>query len=572
MKDEILKSFVHSFAERHDITDMDVASIFERFSNYCIISKQYPRDFDYENISIGSGSDTAIDGAAIIINGNIINSTEEIDFLLKNNGSLSVSFSFIQSKTSPKFEGSQILNFLAGIKNFFSEKTAIPENGDIANLRLIKNTIYKNSINLETPPKLDLFFVSTGKWENPEHINGLIKNELVTLEDRGLFSEIKFHCIDAEKLKEIYRETQNKTVKEIESPSLVSLPDIIGVVQSLVGSISIKEYLKLITDSDGNLQKNLFYDNIRDFQGINSVNQEIEKTLKSGDHQAAIAIYNNGITVIAKKIERISGKVKLTDYQIVNGCQTSHILYQNRELIKNESHIVLKIIETTDPEIAVSVIKATNRQTEVKIEAFESLSPFHKDLEEYYKAQAPQRKHPIYYERRSKQYSNSPTVKPNQVITLSAQIRSYVSTHLSQPQSTHRYFGELLESNRLKMFLKTDSHEKYYLSAYLLNRVESASKKPSFDRRLKPFKHHIVYVLYTYLTMTHPKKTPFNNIYQKIDDEKELQFLINLACNSIIKATRGLQNIPDAARSKALTDTLRQEILTALQSPIKTNR
>ena len=124
MHDEILKSYVHDFSEQNSLVARPESEQFERFVNFCIISKQYPRDFDFENLSIGGGSDSAIDGVAIIVNGNIVQEPEEIDFFLSRNGSLSVSFSFIQSKTSAKFSGAQILNFLAGIRNFFSDRSA----------------------------------------------------------------------------------------------------------------------------------------------------------------------------------------------------------------------------------------------------------------------------------------------------------------------------------------------------------------------------------------------------------------------------------------------------------------
>lgn len=567
MKDEILKSYVSDFAEQNEISDFEDHEIFERFANYCVISKQYPREFEYDCLSVGGGADTAIDGVAIIVNGNIVEKPEEIEFFLRSNGSLSVSFSFIQSKLSHKFNGAQMLNFLAGIRNFFTDKSSIPENEDIKSLRSVKDAIYKNSISLDGAPALDLFFVTTGKWEEPEHITGLVNSELNILKERGLFSNIEFQCVDAERLKEIYRETRNKAIREIDFPSLVSLPEIKGVRQSFVGSISIKEYLKLITDSDGNLQKNLFYDNVRDYQGSNSVNKEIDKTLRSGDGQAAIAIYNNGITVIAKKIERISGKIKLTDYQIVNGCQTSHVLFENRNSLKDGSHIVLKVIETTDQEIAVSVIKATNRQTEVKVEAFESLSPFHKDLEEYYKAQSSNRKFPIYYERRSKQYDGVPGVKSSQVITLSAQIKAYVSACLSQPQSTHRYFGEILESNRGKMFLENDKHEKYYLSSSLLNRIEILSKNGVVNRKHKQFKYHLVYLLYAYFTAVNLKsgKPDYQNICSQIDNDQEIIPVLKAACRSVDNAlSRTKMSVQDATRSKAVTDTLTRELMTSI--------
>lgn len=563
MQDEILKSFILDFVEQNSLEKYSLAEQFERFVNFCVISKQYPREFDYEDLSIGGGGDSAIDGAAIIVNGNIIQKIEEIDFFASRNGSLSVSFSFIQSKTSSKFNGAQILNFLAGVKNFFAEKSLIPENLDIRSLRAIKDRIYKNSISLESAPILELFFVTTGSWEEPEHINGLVDAELSTLKARGLFADVKFQCIDAEKLKNTYREVRGRSLKEIEFPALVALPEIAGVRQSFVGSLAVFEYLKLITDSDGELQRNLFYDNVRDFQGNNSVNREIEETLRSGLGQAALAIYNNGITIIAKKIERISGKIKLTDYQIVNGCQTSHVLFANKDIIDQSSNIVVKIIETVDAEIAVNVIKATNRQTEVKVEAFESLSPFHKDLEEYYKARATGKTHPIYYERRSKQYANVPGIRDAQVITLSAQIKAFVSGCLAQPQSTHRYFGELLDSNRERMFVTGDSLEKYYITALVFNKLEKILKNHGKFRRYRAFKYHLLFMIYTYFVRlyTGKKGVDFDSIIQKLDDNDEVMRLVKAASNSIDAALKSLKlSNDDGIRSKALTDVLSKEM------------
>lgn len=563
MRDEILKSYVRDFSEHNALESRPEPEQFERFVNFCVISKQYPRDFDFEDLSIGGGADSAIDGVAIIVNGNIVQEPEEIDFFLARNGSLSVSFSFIQSKTSAKFSGAQILNFLAGIRNFFGDKSAIPENEDVQKLRVIKERIYKNSISLDGPPSLDLFFVTTGVWEDPEHINGLVANELKVLKDRGLFAALNFQCIDAERLKQMYRDVRGRSLREVEFPSLVALPEIQGVRQSFVGSLAVREYLKLVTDSEGALQLNLFYDNVRDFQGQNSVNREIDATLKSGTGQAALAIYNNGITIIAKKIERISGKVKLTDYQIVNGCQTSHVIFANRDHISLASHIVVKVIETVDAEIAVNVIKATNRQTEVKVEAFESLSPFHKDLEDYYKARAATRKRPIFYERRSKQYENIPGVKNSQVITLSAQIKAFVSACLAQPQSTHRYFGEVLDSNRDKMFVLGDSLERYYTAASILNRLEGLFKRNVVRSRYKGYKYHLVFMLYNYFVKVHTTKgkPDFDSIGAAIDDDGELKKLVDAGSHSIEAAMKKLKlSFEDGIRSKALTEFLAKEL------------
>ena len=123
----------------------------------------------------------------------------------------------------------------------------------------------------------------------------------------------------------------------------------------------------------------------------------------------------------------MAASFRISDYQIVNGCQTSHVLHINRaQLSANGASVFVpvKIIVTSDPDVTDQIIKATNRQTEVKLEAFESLTPFHRTLEEFYASFGKDASKCLYYERRSKQYANTP-IKPTSVISLAAQAKSF---------------------------------------------------------------------------------------------------------------------------------------------------
>lgn len=561
MKDQILKGYLDDFTKEFSYQELSDDDRFERFVNYCIVSKQYPRDFEIEDISVGGGDDSGFDGVAIIVNGNIVQNKEEIDYLVEKNGYLDVKFVFVQSKNSAKFKGDQVGTVIFGLKSFFDENPAIPENEDIQNLRFIKEKIYENTINLEDPPILEIYFVTTGQWKEPEAITGRVKRELKEFYDSRLFSDIGFNFVDAEKLKDNYREIRRKTIKEISFNNHVALPDIQKVRQSFVGSVSAKEYIRLITDSDGDLQKNLFEDNVRDFQGNNKVNKDIDKTLKSAELQAALAILNNGITVIAKKVEPIGSKMKLTDFQIVNGCQTSHMMYENRSILSDETHIVLKVIETTDQELSSRVIQATNKQTIVTDEAFESLSAFHKDLEEYYKARATDVHAPIYYERRSKQYEGVSSVPAGQVMTLTAQIKSYVASVLAQPHSTHRYYGELLEANRNRMFKDTDSKEPYYVACLAYNRIEKEFRSGHLKSNFKQFKFQILYITHCYHDYLRKNKKGYgyDSIIAFYCDDVQYRNLFSIACETINRAlNKSRTNRRDAIRSKEFTESIRE--------------
>ena len=72
----------------------------------------------------------------------------------------------------------------------------------------------------------------------------------------------------------------------------------------------------------------------------------MSESLKKGDVNLFAAM-NNGITVIAKGLITTGINVHLSDYQIVNGCQTSNVLQQNLSILDMlsillKSNILLK--------------------------------------------------------------------------------------------------------------------------------------------------------------------------------------------------------------------------------------
>ena len=147
--------------------------------------------------------------------------------------------------------------------------------------------------------------------------------------------------------------------------------------------VRCKDFITILSDSDNRMLTNIFEDNVRDFQGYNSVNNEIQDTLNSSEDQPRFGLLNNGITIVAKSILSTGDWVEIYDYQIVNGCQTSYILFDNKDRLCDNAYVVVKLIEVTNENISDRVIYTTNRQTEVKSEAFVATKLFHKRLQDY---------------------------------------------------------------------------------------------------------------------------------------------------------------------------------------------
>lgn len=513
MKDRILESYINDFKNENALTEIESTKIFEHLVNYCIVAREHPENFDFEKVTIGGRDDLGVDGVAILVNEHLVTTKREIDYFKASLRRLDVQFLFIQSKTSEKFVGSDIGNFIFGVNRFFSTEPPAKINTDIKNLLELKEYIYDSSIDMDKPPLCKMYYVSAGKWLEDPHLIDRINEGKGQLNKTDLFSSVDFTPIDADGIKSVYKELKLKITKEINFERHTILPNSEGVREAYIGILPCKEYLKLISDSDGNLLRKLFYDNVRDFQGNNPVNREIDDTINNTSMSDKFALFNNGITIVAQSINKVGTSFKIKDYQIVNGCQTSHILFRNRQTISNESMIPIKLIVTGDSEITNLIIKATNRQSEVLLEAFESLSPFQKKIEEFYTACSKAQDIKVHYERRSKQYDHLP-IKKEQIISLSVQVFCFVAMFLNEPQSTHRYYGELLNANRGKIFLDNHSPYPYYLSGFALFVLESLFRQRKLDSKFRRYKYHLIML---FRIMTEKMKLPYLNS-RKIDD------------------------------------------------------
>ena len=147
-------------------------------------------------------------------------------------------------------------------------------NEQIKHLRALKDHIYASSIDMDESPICHMYYVTTGKWMDDANLMARINSEVTILNDTNLFSMVKFTPIDSEGIKDIYRQLKRKIVKEIPFEKHTILPLIDGVQEAYIGILPCTEYIKLICDSEGNIQRSLFYDNVRDFQGNNPVVHE----------------------------------------------------------------------------------------------------------------------------------------------------------------------------------------------------------------------------------------------------------------------------------------------------------
>lgn len=85
MMDRITKSLMTELLANLELKSEGESKDFEKFVNYVVTSSEYNKTFDVDSITVGEGNDTGIDGISIIANGQLVESTDEIDDLLERN-------------------------------------------------------------------------------------------------------------------------------------------------------------------------------------------------------------------------------------------------------------------------------------------------------------------------------------------------------------------------------------------------------------------------------------------------------------------------------------------------------
>ncbi|MEP7153195.1 MAG: AIPR family protein [Nitrospira sp.] len=520
--DRITSALLAEFSQDNGIQSLPEDTRFERFASYLVVSPHLADSFDTADIATGAGSDTGIDAIAIVVNGTLVTDQELVKELVETNGYLDVTFIFVQAERSSSFEGSKIGTFGYGVMDFFKEKPTLPRNEQVAEAAAIMNAIYARSSKFTRGnPVCRLYYVTTGKWLGDANLVARRQTVLDDLTSTRLFREVDFTPLDADSVQRLYNQSKNAIARDFTFANRTLIPEMPGVSEAYLGFLPASEFLALLRDENGVLLKTIFYDNVRDWQDYNAVNSEIRQTLAATAQRKRFSLMNNGVTIIAKALRATGNRFHIEDYQIVNGCQTSHVLYDQRSTLDDSIIIPLRLIATQDDEIIASIVKATNRQTQVKEEQLLALNDVQKKLEAYFASFDEPRR--LYYERRSRQYNTTPGIEKTRIITLTNLIRAYAAFMLNEPHRTTRNFKALLDKVGSSIFGADHRPEPYYTAASALYRLESLFRNGSIESKYKPARYHILMAA-RLLASPHNPPRPNSNEMTRFADELTEKF------------------------------------------------
>lgn len=337
---------------------------------------------------------------------------------------------------------------------------------------------------------------------------------------------------------------------------LSDTPINIGEKKDYVSLVNISKYYRFITDDSGELRKNIFESNVRDYQGRNSVNSEIQESLSNSAGEDFWWL-NNGVTILASETSQETGKeLVLVKPEIVNGLQTSTEIYnyfnEHPDMIETETrNVLVRIIVPNNDASRDRIILATNSQTNIPKSSLRATDPIHWQIEMYFKARG------IYYDRRKNYYKNLGK-KSSEIVSISFLAQCLISLILQKPNYARARPSTLLENqeNYEKLYLSHQNLSVFYNSAKLGKMVEKCVKSNnSFSTAEKT--DILFYTLYWVVV----QKLGKTNI--SIDDIRDLDLTyfgeekINMAAKYIYCVYKQLGGNNQIAKSSTLIDSLK---------------
>jgi hypothetical protein len=469
----ILQNHLSSIENEFEYSGFGESKLFEFFSNYCVISRHFFGRFDPQNVTTKE-DDASIDGIAFIVDGDLILTEDDaIVAFDTHKPNLQVDVIFNQAKSGESFRKEEIANFAIGLQDFFSEDQELPAGEFNKNAKAIMHVVFGNLRKVKNRrPSIHIYYCTSGTYRAEREISGsfeIIKRNLVDLE---YFHHVEVSPMGRSELLKQYADLTEKTEAKLILKDYASIPAAPPAIpQSYVGVVNAKHFVeRLLMDADGNLKHSVFEENVRSFLGDdNPVNAAMSETLSDSNKRKLFSVLNNGITIVSPQLALAAHnqEMSLSNYQIINGCQTSSTLHANFAKLNEDVNVVVKFIESTDDGSAADIISATNSQSNVPQEAFFGLRTKAKLVRKYFDAQntAVKAESLIYFERRQGEFRGAP-VQATRIFDVREIARCYAAMFLNQPHNSARYVNAIFNAGVENLF-RDDDHEGYYYAACL---------------------------------------------------------------------------------------------------------
>jgi len=396
---------------------------------------------------VGGGNDGGIDGVYTFVNGELIAEDSDIflpDFSVSDySRNVSLTLHLVQAKRSTSFTETAIDLASSSTERLLDLEKSEEDLLEFYSAELVDRfALFRNALQRLAirHPQVMIEFTYVTRGETTR-INRKVKAKASDLEEQWKAdytnTDGACHFMGPQELWLSATKTPSYTLQLTYRENATS-----GT--SHVALVSLHDYLRFISDEDGELHRHIFDWNVRDYQGGVEVNREIRQSLTDVESPDFWWL-NNGVTVICTRAS-IQGKTyTLDDVQIVNGLQTSYATHETLHGIDDDNpvfdkSVLVRILETEDQSTRDRVIRATNRQTSIPQASLRATDGIQRQIEAHFAHAG------LFYDRRKNYYRN--IGKPSsRIVGIPFLAQAVMAIGLSRPDDARARPSSLLKSD-----------------------------------------------------------------------------------------------------------------------------
>jgi hypothetical protein len=293
---------------------------------------------------------------------------------------------------------------------------------------------------------------STRSDEYQQEVRGILAEY-----DNGTFAEFSFDTLGADELVSLINriERRNRSIDadvpiryDANTPSLIRYQT--QGLKGIICTATAREIANLVIDDPSGA---LFDSNIRRFLGKGrAVNADILKTATEPASSYLFWFLNNGVTIVCDSCDPVTDPdnpmVKISNLQIVNGCQTATALaHAARDgTLRPDTRVLLKIFETTDPTLASRIVLTTNNQNRISTRDLKANDAVQQDMQRRFES------YNLLYEHKVNQYATT-TLKAGQRIVSNEDVgQAFLAIALKKPGDARRRKYKVWTDNYADIF------------------------------------------------------------------------------------------------------------------------
>lgn len=391
----------------------------------------------------------------------------------------------IQAKNRRSFSSNALIQLGNGLNWLFNKSRA-----DIQTLAndAFKDKVFEyRSVQSGLGPsniRVQVYFISYGV---SSEISREFRQEEKTIRDRydnQTFDAFTFETIGADELVS-FLNTQERHTRKIDAEIRIRYdannPSLIRYfseeVKGLVCTAPASEIARIVNEDDTGA---IFDLNVRRYLGSRgAVNSDIHNTCSRADSSLYFWFLNNGITIVCDSFDAVTDPdnphIKITNMQIVNGCQTASTLAkasQSGELAA-DVRVLLRVYETTDLDLVDKIVLTTNNQNKISTRNLRANDPIQLDMERAFLA------YNYYYERKPRQFYQEDIeiqrILPNEFVA-----QSYLAVVLRKPSDARGRKGKVWAEHYSRIFSGTPV-EPFLISSLLTRKINNWLKDQELD-------------------------------------------------------------------------------------------